>query len=176
MIKFEKVSFEQFKNDVVKSCTFPLSMDQIKTAYENIKIPTRATKHSAGYDFYAPFDMNFTKNFSERFPTGIRCQMDDDVVLLLFPRSSLGFKYGMQLDNSTGVIDADYYNAKNEGHIQCKMHFENFSPENKNLKILQGEAYMQGIFINYLKTIDDNSTEVRNGGIGSSNKPTTVSK
>ena len=105
---------------------------------------------------------------SEKFPTGIRCEMNEDVVLVLVPRSSLGFKYRMVLDNTLGIIDSDFFFAKNEGHIQCKMHYDNDNVE--ELTINKGTAYMQGIFIKYLKTDDDNSTELRSGGIGSTTK------
>ena len=100
MIKFYKVSYEQFKKDV-EGAGFDFSEDVIKSAYDNIKLPKRATKASAGYDFYAPFDLMFKNKQSLRFPTGIRCEMDEDVVLLLFPRSGLGFKHRMALDNCT---------------------------------------------------------------------------
>lgn len=164
MIKFEKVSFEQFYKDIMSS-TYDITDKEIQDIYNNIKLPKRATKCSAGYDFYAPYDLTISEGAIDKIPTGIRCQMDEDVVLLLVPRSSLGFKYRLALDNTLGVIDADYYNAKNEGHIQCKMHMPYY-----DLKIKQGEAYMQGIFVRYLKTDDDNTTEVRSGGIGSTNK------
>lgn len=168
-IKFYKVSFEQFKKDLKDSACFTyLSDEKIKEIYDNIKLPKRATKSSAGYDFYAPFDLTFVNQLSFKFPTGIRCEMNDDVVLFLVPRSSLGFKYRLTLDNTLGIIDADYFYAKNEGHIQCKMNYDNNKVE--ELVIKKGEAYMQGIFINYLKTVDDETNEVRVGGFGSTNR------
>ena len=100
MIKFYKVSYEQFKKDVEDS-GFDFSEEEVKSAYDNIKLPKRATKGSAGYDFFAPFDLSFKNKQSLRVPTGIRCEMDEDVVLLLFPRSGLGFKHRMALDNCT---------------------------------------------------------------------------
>ena len=167
MIKFYKVSYTQFKKDL-KEYGFDFDEDETIKIYDNIKLPKRATKYSAGYDFYSPFDLNLKNKKSLKFPTGIRCEMDENVVLLLFPRSGLGFKHRMALDNTTGVIDADYFNAKNEGHIGAKIHFENERLLGLNIK--QGEAYMQGIFINYLKTSDDESNEVRIGGFGSTSK------
>lgn len=166
MIKFYKVSYEQFKKDIENSDFRQFSDEEVRQIYDDIKLPKRATKASAGYDFYAPYDLCFDYNISFKFPTGIRCEMNEDTVLILVPRSSLGFKYRLGLDNTLGVIDADYFYAKNEGHIQCKM------TQNKNsfVKVNKGEAYMQGIFINYLKTDDDDTEEVRTGGIGSTNK------
>ena len=95
MIKFYKVSYEQFKKDVY-NCGFTyIKENEIKEIYDNIKLPKRATKTSAGYDFYSPFYIDIEKGNSVRLPTGIRCEMDDDIVLLLVPRSGLGFKYGL---------------------------------------------------------------------------------
>ena len=108
--KFEKVSKEEF----LKSC------DDINV-YENIKLPKRATKGSAGYDFYAPFDFTLNPGETIKIPTGIRASMDEDYVLMLFPRSSLGFKYRLQLNNTVGIIDSDYYYSDNEGHIFIKI-------------------------------------------------------
>ena len=140
----------------------------MRNIYDNIKLPKRATKGSAGYDFFSPTYLIFSDKKSRKFPTGIKCKMDDNVVLLLFPRSGLGFKYRLSIDNTIGVIDSDYYYAKNEGHIHSKMHFDNSSIP--WLEIPEGEAYMQGIFVNYLKTDDDETDGTRTGGFGSTSK------
>lgn len=167
-IQFHKVSYEQFKKDLL-DCNIKITSEkEIRNIYDNIKLPKRATLSSAGYDFYAPFDMVFYNNESLKFPSGIRCEMNDNVVLMLYPRSGLGFKHRMALDNATGVIDADYFHAKNEGHIHAKMHYDNDNIE--KLEIKQGEAYMQGIFVQYFKTVDDDTQEVRVGGFGSTTK------
>lgn len=165
-VKFEKVSFKQFKKDVL-DCGFKFSDDELKSFYENIKLPRRATSGSAGYDFYAPFDLKLEPGKTLKFPTGVKCFMDEGVVLTLFPRSGLGFKYGMQLYNTCGIIDSDYSLAKNEGHIHCKLHYLNNEVE--GVHINQGDGYMQGIFLPFFKTVDDNSDGVRVGGFGSTN-------
>jgi len=170
MIKFYKVSYQQFKEDFLNSDYKYLNLEEedIKLIYENIKLPKRATKNSAGYDFYLPTGIKLLNNQSVKIPTGIRCEMDPESVLMLLPRSSLGFKYRFSLDNTCGVIDADYFSALNEGHIQAKIHFYN---EGNEYIYLDGEsAFMQGIFMNYLKTVDDNTNEERTGGFGSTNK------
>ena len=166
-VKFAKVSFKQFKKDVL-DCGFKFSDEQLLVFYENIKLPKRATTGSAGYDFYAPFELKFQLGTSLKFPTGIKCYMDGDVVLLLAPRSSLGFKHRWALNNTIGVIDGDYMLAKNEGHIHCKAHYCN--EENlEELYVRAGKAYMQGIFVPFIKTIDDDTDGVRVGGFGSTN-------
>ena len=86
-------------------------------------------------------------------------------MLQIFPRSSLGFKFRLQLDNTVGIIDSDYYFAKNQGHIMIKI--TNNSKENKTVEIKAGEAFAQGVFIPFGITVDDNATEQRTGGFGS---------
>jgi dUTP pyrophosphatase len=160
--KFYKVSFEEFNknfDDILKA----------KNMYDDIILPKRATKHSAGYDFFAPFDFELKGGESIKIPTGIKCNMNEDLFLAIVPRSSLGFKYKMRLVNTLGVVDCDYFdNENNEGHIFIKISNEN--NENKTLKVNKGEAFAQGIFFKYFLTEDDNVTETRTGGIGSTNK------
>ena len=161
--KFEKVSLEQFKTG------FDDKNDaEIKALYDDIKLPKRATKGSAGYDFFAPFDIVLEPGKTIKIPTGIRAQMEDNYVLKLYPRSGLGFKYRLQLNNTVGIIDSDYYYSDNEGHIFAKI--TNDSNENKTVEIKKGTGFMQGIFVEYGITIDDDATETRNGGFGSTTK------
>lgn len=164
--RFEKVSFNQFKTDF--SEIFPLSEEKLREVYNAIKLPKRATKSSAGYDFYLPVGIDLKPGETIKIPTGIRCYMEEDIVLSLYPRSSLGFKYKMQLNNTVGIIDADYYNAKNEGHIQIKI--TNDNNENKDIVLSAGDGFAQGIFTEFLITYDDETTGERVGGFGSTNK------
>lgn len=164
--KFEKVSFEQFKEDWLK--LFQDSEEKVREIYEGIILPKRATLGSAGYDFYIPIDMKFDPLEKKRIPTGIRVKIDEGWVLQLYPRSSLGFKYGFRLANTVGIIDADYYHSDNEGHIQLSLVNENH--ENLMVDLKKGEAVIQGIFVSFGITEDDNATNTRNGGFGSTNK------
>ena len=161
--KFEIVSFEQFKTGFDNE-----SEEKIKSIYDALKLPKRATKGSAGYDFYAPFDIVLKPGETIKIPTGIRCKMELNYVLKLYPRSGLGFKYRLQLNNTVGIIDSDYYYSDNEGHIFAKI--TNDSNENKTLEIKANTGFMQGIFVEYGITIDDDATETRNGGFGSTTK------
>lgn len=165
--KFEKVSFEQYKKDF-KDTFDNYSDEQIKQIYNDIKLPKRATKGSAGYDFYSPIAFTLKPCENIKIPTGIRVKIDDGWFLANFPRSGLGFKYRLQLNNTVGIIDSDYYNALNEGHIMTKL--TNDSKENKIVVIEKGMAFSQGIFLQFGITIDDNSDELRIGGFGSTNK------
>ena len=105
--KFSKVSFDEFMVGINE--VFPdLSEEEVKVMYEEIKLPKRATKGSAGYDFYAPYTFTLEPGQTTKIPTGIRVRMDEEWVLCLFPRSGLGFKYRLQLNNTVGIIDSDY--------------------------------------------------------------------
>lgn len=165
--KFEKVSFEQFKKDYI-DCFNENNEIKIKEIYDLIKLPKRATKGSAGYDFYSPITFTLKPSESIKIPTGIRVKIEEGWFLANFPRSSLGFKYRLQLNNTVGIIDADYYNALNEGHIMTKL--TNDSKENKELTIEQGIAFSQGIFLQFGIVVDDDTNEVRIGGFGSTTK------
>ena len=153
--KFMKVSQSRFNED---------SND----CYEDIMLPRRATAHSAGYDFFAPHSFTLGVNETVKIATGIRVQIENGWVLQVFPRSSLGFKYRLQLNNTVGIIDSDYYYSDNEGHIFAKI--TNDSNEGKTVTINKGDGFMQGIFIEYGITVDDDTTEIRNGGFGSTTK------
>lgn len=155
--KFEIVSEAQFVNSCDK--------DNAAEIYHNLKLPQRATMGSAGYDFYAPFDIVLAPGETIKIPTGIRVYMEANYVLKLYPRSGLGFKYRLQLNNTVGIIDSDYYHSDNEGHIFAKI--TNDSNENKTVILKKGEAFMQGIFVEYGITFDDDTTAIRNGGFGS---------
>lgn len=165
--KFEKVSKEQFLKDWLD--TFPESTAQeAEEAYASVCLPKRATKGSAGYDFYAPLPVTLKPEETIKIPTGIRARMEEGWVLLCFPRSGLGFKFRMQLNNTVGVIDSDYYGSDNEGHIFARI--TNDSKEGKTLSIPAGGGFMQGIFMPFGITEDDHAEDVRNGGFGSTGK------
>ena len=134
--------------------------------YLNISLPKRATSGSAGYDFFAPKEYTLLPGETVKIPTGIRVKIDDGWVLTIFPRSSLGFKYKLRLDNTVGIIDSDYFHAENEGHIFIKL----TNCGDKPLTIEKGKAFAQGVFLEYGVTYDDDSDGVRTGGFGSTDK------
>ena len=152
--KFEKVSESQFAQS---GCS---------AKYEDVILPRRATTGSAGYDFFAPQDFTIAPNETIKIATGVRVKIDEGWVLKLYPRSSLGFKYRLTLNNTVGIIDSDYYFADNEGHIFIKM----TNCGDKSLTVEKGKAFAQGIFVEYGITIDDECTASRTGGFGSTDK------
>lgn len=165
-IKFEKVSYEQFKKDIYLYLgEYVYSEDEIKKIYKDIQLPRRATAGSAGYDFYMPLPHAYFDNHTSYIiPTGIKASIPYGYVLSLYPRSSYGYNYGMRLANTVGIIDSDYYNnPDNEGHITVKPKVE--SP----VTIKKGDRFVQGVFLAYAITIDDNPiNKDRLGGTGSS--------
>ena len=161
--RFEKVSYEQFKTDWLKN--FPETED-VREIYDGIKLPQRATSGSAGYDFYAPTDVEFEQGKSTLVPTGIRAYIEDGWVLSIYPRSGLGFKHRCQLDNTVGIIDADYYNALNEGHIMIKISCDAHDSGHR-ATVMGGDGFAQGIFTQFGITYDDEADGVRSGGFGS---------
>ena len=165
--KFHKVSEEQFLKDWAD--TFPEnSSEDALAVYQAVKLPRRATAGSAGYDFYAPVQIFLAPGENVKIPTGIRAEMEAGWVLKCYPRSGLGFKYRLQLNNTVGIIDSDYFYSDNEGHIFAKL--TNDSREEKTVEVGRGEGFMQGIFVEYGITVDDDVTDVRNGGFGSTTR------
>lgn len=100
-------------------------------------------------------------------PTGLKCELLPDTYLELSVRSSTPLKTWLVLANGVGIIDADYYNNKeNEGHIYLQM--INLSPF--DIKISKGELIGQAIIKPYFKVEDDAATGERTGGFGSTTK------
>ena len=160
---FAKVSPEQFIKDWTDN--FDQTACQAEEIYSRILLPRRGTSGSAGYDFFAPAPFTIQPGQTVKIPTGIRVRMEEGWVLACFPRSGLGFKYRLQLDNTVGIIDSDYWQSDNEGHIFCKL--TNDSKQGKTLELEAGTGFMQGIFLPFGITLDDSVSDRRNGGFGS---------
>ena len=152
--RFEKVSLAEYLKDTDGG------------DYNDIILPQRATVGSAGYDFFAPQTYELSAGDTVKIPTGVRVKINRGWVLQIFPRSSLGFKFRLTLNNTVGIIDSDYYDAENEGHIFIKMTNCGNSP----LTIEKGKAFAQGVFIPFGITEDDDCNKRRKGGIGSTDK------
>ncbi|MBR1701267.1 MAG: deoxyuridine 5'-triphosphate nucleotidohydrolase [Lachnospiraceae bacterium] len=165
--QFFKVSQDNFVNAMKED--FPqYTEEDIKDMYESLSLPKRATSGSAGYDFFAPFAFSLPPGATIKIPTGIRAKMDENWVLKIYPRSGLGFKFRLQMNNTVGIIDSDYFHSDNEGHIFLKL--TNDSNEGKTVEVAAGTGLVQGIFLEYGITVDDEADGVRNGGFGSTTK------
>ncbi len=152
--KFEAVSEAQYIKD---------AGEDKAESFNALRLPRRATAHSAGYDFFAPYDVFLPANGSAVIKTGVRAMIAEGWVLMLYPRSGLGFKLGLRLANTVGVIDGDYYFADNEGHIMIKL----VNPSENSITLQAGTAFAQGVFVPYGITEDDNQEAKRHGGFGS---------
>lgn len=162
--EFSKVSFKQFSEgwtDTFGVC----DKERLKEIYDGLRLPVRATAGSAGYDFFSPADFVIRPGETLKIPTGIRVRMEENWVLKCYPRSGLGFKYRLQLNNTVGIIDSDYFYSDNEGHIFAKL--TNDTNEDKTVELKAGNGFMQGIFVEYGITVDDDVKSIRNGGFGS---------
>ncbi len=166
--EFEKVSYKQFYKAMSEIIDTEYKDEFIQMAYDALELPKRATSGSAGYDFKAPFSFELHPGETIKIPTGIRVKIEDGWWLGCLPRSGLGFKYRLQLNNTMGVIDSDYYYSDNEGHIFAKI--TNDSNEGKAIEVKAGDGFMQAIFIPYGITYSDSADGVRNGGMGSTGK------
>ncbi|MBQ9425244.1 MAG: dUTP diphosphatase [Erysipelotrichaceae bacterium] len=155
--EFEKVTRGQFEADLKALCACDEDL------YDQVTIPCRATRGSAGYDFYSPLEITLNPGENVKIPTGIRCRIDEGYVLQIYPRSSFGFKYQMCLLNTTGIIDADYYHADNEGHIIVAI----VNRGDRQMTIRAGERFVQGIFVKHYLADEEKNQNTRHGGFGS---------
>ena len=133
---------------------------------DEIPLPHRATAGSAGYDFICPVDVTLAPGEAITIPTGIRCEMQPGWVLMLFPRSGLGFKHQVRLANTVGVIDADYFHAANEGHIMVRI----VNGGDHGVSIARGERFCQGVFLPHGLAEEEEVAADRTGGFGSTGK------
>ena len=165
--KFEKVCFSQYERAVENITLRNISHEEMLENYHSINLPKRSTKGSAGYDFYADRDYVIPVGGSVVITTGIACQMNDDYVLMLFPRSGLGFKTSVRLANTAGIIDSDFVNGETCGHILVKLINNDYYDD---IVIKRGERFCQGVLLPFGITVDDDVDDDRAGGIGSTGK------
>ena len=132
--------------------------------------PSYANEYAAGLDIRASIDNPITIKAGEvaEVPTKLAVAIPNGCFGLVTIRSGLGFKFRLQMNNTVGIIDSDYFYSDNEGHIFVKL--TNDTNEGKTVSVAQGTGMVQGIFMQYGVTIDDDATEVRNGGFGSTTK------
>ena len=163
--QFFKVSYEKFC-EAMQDCFGYKYSGQEQEIYDSVSVPnSRATIGSAGYDIASPIDFTLRPGESIKFPAGIRIKLDDGWFLACMPRSGLGMKYRLQLDNTIGIIDSDYFFSSNEGQLFFKI--TNDSRENRTLEVHQGDRVAQTILMPFGIVYDDATAAIRNGGMGS---------
>lgn len=148
-----------------------------------IVLPIRADEGSAGYDFVAVEDIvvpamkyTLTEGTLQVLPDGnnkavyftdIKCDLEEDEVLILTVRSSMGIKKGLYLLNTMGVVDASYFNnPDNEGNIG----FFLGNAGTEDIVIKKGERFAQGIIVKYIADSTKPLNTSRQGGFGSSGR------
>lgn len=142
---------------------FEVVKDKHRKNSGDIKLPTRATKGSAGYDFYSPISIDIKPMCSQMIWTDVCSKFEDDEVLLINVRSSMG-KQPVMIANTQGIIDPSYYgNPDNGGNIGIRL----FNLGKTIYTVHAGDRVAQGIFVKYLITDADNTTNTRLGGFGS---------
>lgn len=131
----------------------------------DIIYPKRSTNGSAGYDIFSTETFTLKPGESKIVKTGLNVLLGWNMVLMIYPRSGLGFKYKVQLANTVGVIDSDYILSDNYGHIMIKL----VNDGDKDLTIMKGDAFAQAVCTDYFISDDDETVEkaIRNGGFGS---------
>ena len=173
--RFEKVSYEEFREALIKSdpIAYHSHEERVKEVYDNIKLPQRSTKRSSGYDFFYPGvrPIAVSRDHSVTIPTGIRCVfLEDGYDLSIYPRSGMGFKYRLHLDNTVGIIDNDYYESDNEGHILIKLSCDPHTNDGRtSVTIKPGDRFAQGIIREFFLAEGDDEVDKldRDGGMGS---------
>nr|DAI19790.1 MAG TPA: dUTPase [Caudoviricetes sp.] len=142
---------------------FEVVKDEFRKNSGDIKLPTRSTEHSSGYDFYSPVDVVIQPHEMVMIWSDIKANMYWDNTLLIVPRSSMG-KQPIMIANTIGVIDSDYYNNEsNDGNIGFRLLNLGTTP----YEIKRGDRIGQGIFVKYGLVNGDNTTTKRNAGFGS---------
>ena len=155
--RFTHVSSAQYEKDRRAEDMLPVA---------DIPMPRRATAGSAGYDFVSTLTLTLAPGESGLIPTGIRCEMEPGWVLMLFPRSSLGFRHNVRLSNTVGIIDSDYAHADNEGHIMVKL----FNAGDHEVTVGRGERFCQGVFLPHGTAEEEAQAGERTGGFGSTGR------
>ena len=168
-MRFERVSLSAFMDDVRKHYSESMRAEDIMAAWNNIKIPERKTKYSAGYDICCPLDISIGPHSKIVVPTGIRAVFAPEEMeswhLQMYVRSSVGIKDEVMLSNNTGVIDPDYFQGLNEGDMMLAL----FNTGDNLVQYKAGDRLCQAVFVLHGITIDDKATGQRIGGLGSTN-------
>lgn len=152
--------FEKWNSVVQRNRGFEI----VKNAPADTILPRRTTKGSAGYDFYAPYDIMLVPHSCSKLVfLNVKAYMQPDEKLQMYIRSSLAVKSNITLETS-GLIDSDYYsNPDNDGNIGVKFRNNGDEP----IIITKGTRCCQGVFGKYLIADGDDVNETRTGGYGS---------
>ena len=168
-MRFEKVSFEQFAEDMEKWMP-ELSWEMHEVYYDSVKLPKRQTKGSAGYDIASPMRLIIEPGEQVVIPSGIRAVFSDEELetwhLEVFAGQACQSGEGLNITNQVEIINADHFQGENEGDILLALK----NTSRKIIDIAQGERICQGIFKIHGLTSDDDAEGHRSGGVGSTGR------
>lgn len=138
---------------------------RIKPISNNFIMPTKGSNDAGAIDLYMP-EAGSVDGTEKKFPLGFAAAIPNGYVGLLLPRSGTGAKYGLELNNTCGVIDADY-----RGEWIAVMR----TKSGKEFSWKQGERVLQCVLVPVLsptlEQVEDlDSTDRGEGGFGSSGK------
>lgn len=140
----------------------------VKKIRDTAFLPTRGSKHAAGYDLYADISgqWKIMPHETRLIPTGLAVALPEGYFGGIFARSGLASKEGLRPANCTGVIDADY-----RGEIMVSLH--NDSERIRTIEPFQRIAQL--VVLPYLEIQfceDKELTETERGsdGFGSTGK------
>lgn len=152
-----------------KVCKIEYEGTDATLPYEEVELPKRATKFAAGYDVKSTKAFTLEPGEDITIPTGFKAYMQPGEMLAIYPRSGMGFKYQIQLANTVGIGDGDYYNCEsNEGHYFVKL----VNRGKKTWEVKEGDGIAQAIFQPVLLVDGDEFGlgEDRKGGFGSTDE------
>lgn len=168
-MRFGRVTYSAFADDVKKFIPYSIKPENLFDLWNEIELPKRSTQYSAGYDIKTPLDITIPPHSSVKVPSGIKAIFNADEMntwcLLLYIRSSVGAE-GVVITHGTGVIDADYQFAKNDGGMVLAL----TNNTNNIVKFKAGDRIMQGVFVIRGTTEDDQAAGDRTGGMGNTGK------
>lgn len=161
----EKTDKILYYENPLKTRGFEFISKKHKKFGDDVQLPLRGSKTSAGYDFYSNEDKTLIHGEKYVFWTDIKAYMMPDEVLKIYIRSSFAIKKGLILKNQTGIIDSDFYsNIDSDGNIGICLKNDSES----TIQVEKGDRIAQGIFTPFLISDNCNSEKDRKGGIGSS--------
>ena len=160
MVKFEKISLEEYTNYFKMICPqgYDINEEKVAEGYDNIMLPVRSTAGTAGYTFFTPVDIKLSR-YDRSFvtvPTGIKLVTNrNDIALLVYPDVSFAFTNKLELSETVSVVNADSHKGDFEGHIVVRVRAdeETFIPA--------GTPFLTGVLINTLQVDDDNCQTIR---------------
>jgi dUTP pyrophosphatase len=112
---------------------------KIKKLTPTAQMPVYATPGAACFDICTTSNSSYIQiGDSAVFATGLSFEIPEGHVMMVYSRSGHGFKQGLRLSNTTGIIDSDY-----RGELMVKLHNDGVNAAH----IAAGERIAQGMIV-----------------------------